>query len=110
DLEGGSISIVTRDPDAGLLRAEIRLAVLRLSMAALASVTTLGSLLFLAAWSPTPFGIPIFGILGLFTLGGGLGLFGALGIHVFFARFLNFGLWRGRLLAVVRFFSWRRDP
>ena len=109
DLEGGTISIVTRDPDAAELRAEIRLAVLRLSLAALASVTTLGSLLFLAAWSPQPLGVPIFGVLGLFTLGGGLGLFGALGIHVFFARFLDFALWRRRALAVLRFFSWRRD-
>jgi hypothetical protein len=91
------------------MRAEIRLAVLRLSLAALASVTTLGSLLFLAAWSPTPFGVPVFGLVGVFTLGGGLALFGALGIHVFFARFLNFALWRRRALAVLRFFSWRRD-
>jgi ubiquinone biosynthesis protein len=109
DLEGGQLSIITRDPDAAQMRAEIRLAVLRLSLAALASVTTLGSLLFLAAWSPTPFGVPVFGLVGVFTLGGGLALFGALGIHVFFARFLNFALWRRRALAVLRFFSWRRD-
>ena len=70
---------MTRDPDAARLREEIRHAVLRLSMAAAASTLTLGSMLFLAAWSPTPWGIPVFGLagdrLGLLV---GLALFGAL--------------------------------
>ena len=48
------ITLITRDPDAMRLRAEIRAAVLRLSLAALASTVTMGSLLFLAAWSPQP--------------------------------------------------------
>ena len=109
DLEGGNISIVTRDPDAMRLREEIRAAVLRLSLAAFASTVTMGALLFLAAWSPAPFGIPIFGLLGVAFLGIGVGLFGALGIHVLFARFLDIRAWRRRFVAVLRFFSWRRD-
>ena len=38
-----------------------------------------------------------------------LALFGALGIHVFFARFFDLGAWRARALGILRFFSWRRD-
>jgi hypothetical protein len=92
------------------LHEEIRLAVLRLSLAALASVITLGGLLFLAAWSPTPFGVPLFGMAGLLVLFAGFSLFGALGIHVFFARFLDLAMWRRRLMSVIRFFSWRKEP
>ena len=110
DLEGGDISIVTRDPEAYLLREEIRSAVLRLSLAALASTITLGSMVFLAQWSPDLYGIPMFGLSGLISLSIGLSLFGALGIHVLFARFLGLRAWRKRLVAFIRFFSWRRDP
>jgi len=49
DLEGGRLSFETRDPDASLLRQEIHMGVLRLSIAALASTVSLGALLFLAA-------------------------------------------------------------
>jgi ubiquinone biosynthesis protein len=110
DLQGGNIEITTVDPGAAQLREEIRSAVLRLSLAAAASTVTMGSLLFLAAWSPTPFGIPVFGLFGALSLVGGLALFGALGLHVFFARFLSLGYWRRLLLSVFRFLRWRRDP
>jgi ubiquinone biosynthesis protein len=109
DLQSGNVTIVARDPDAGKLRDEIRSAVLRLSLAAAASTVTMGSLLFLAAWSPTPFGIPLFGLFGGLSLFAGLGLFGALGIHVFFARFLSIGYWRRLVVSVLRFFRWRRE-
>lgn len=109
DLESGNVQIVTRNPDAGALREEIRSAVLRLSMAALASTVTMGSMLFLAAWSPTPFGIPVFGLFGGVFLLSGFGLFGALGVHVLFARFMSLTYWRRRFLSVLRFLSWRRD-
>lgn len=109
DLEGGRITFVTRDPDAAKLRDELRMGVLRISLALLASTVSLGSLLFLAAWSPAPFGIPIFGLLGLVLMLVGAGLFGVLGVHVLFARFLDIAMWRRRLLGVLRFFSWRRD-
>ena len=108
DLQGGQVEIVTRDPDAARLREEIRAAVLRLSLAAAASTVTMGSLLFLAAWSPTPFGIPVFGLFGGVFLLAGLSLFGALGIHVFFARFLALSYWQRLFLGVLRFLWWRR--
>lgn len=109
DLEGGNVTIVTRDPDASALREEIRAGVLRLSLAALATTVTMGSLLFLAAWSPAPFGIPVFGLIGGMFLWLGIALFGALGVHVLFAHFLNLRAWRNRAVALMRFFSWRRD-
>jgi ubiquinone biosynthesis protein len=109
DLEGGRLTFVTRDPDAARLRDELRMGVLRISLALLASTVSLGALLFLAAWSPAPFGIPIFGLLGMLLTIVGAGLFGALGVHVLFARFFDLDLWRRRFLGVLRFFSWRRD-
>jgi ubiquinone biosynthesis protein len=109
DLESGNVQIITKNPDSSQLREEIRSAVLRLSMAALASTFTMGAMLFLAAWSPAPFGIPIFGLLGIGLLLGGIGLFGALGVHVLFARFMSLGYWRRQLVTVLRFLSWRKS-
>ncbi len=109
DLEGGRLTFRMIDPEADKLREEIRMATLRLSLAALASTVTLGSLLFLAAWSPAPFGIPIMGLLGLALAWVGASLFGVLGVHVLFARFLQPSVWRRRAMAVVRFFGRRKD-
>jgi ubiquinone biosynthesis protein len=110
DLQSGNIQVITVDPEATKLREEIRSAVLRLSLAFAASTITMGSLLFLAAWSPAPLGVPIFGLLGGLFLLGGLALFGALGIHVFFAQFLSLGYWRRLLVSFFRFLRWRREP
>jgi hypothetical protein len=66
-------------------------------------------LLFLAAWSPAPFGIPVFGLLGMLLTAVGASLFGALGVHVLFARFFDLDLWRRRIWSVLRFFTWRRE-
>lgn len=107
DLEGGNITIVTRDPEAVLLRDEIRSAVLRLSMAAAASTITLGAMMFLAAWSPTAFGMPIFGIAGAVLALVGLSLFGALGVHVFVSPWLSGTSWQKFLVGILRFFNWR---
>lgn len=108
DLEEGRLTFNMRDPQGGLLREEIHMGVQRLSLALLAGTTTLGSLLFLAAWSPAPFGVPIVGIAGIILFSMGMSLFFALGIHVLFARFLSFGFWRRRLAATLHFFSWRQ--
>lgn len=108
DLERGNIQFVTIDPDAKELRHELGQAVLRLSLAALASTTTLGAFLFLAQWNPQPFGIPAGGLLGLGLLAFGSMLFAALGLHVFFASLLSPRAWRRRLIGAARFFSWRR--
>lgn len=109
DLQGGNIQIITRDPDAARLREEIRAAVLRLSLAAAASTVTMGSLLFFALLNPTPWWAALLQLLGGTALGAlGLGLFGALGIHVIFARYLSLSYWQGVFLGMFRFFRWRR--
>ena len=82
--------------------------VLRVNLALLASTTTLGAMLFLAAWSPTLFGVPLFGLAGLVLGAIGAGLFGALGVHVLFAALLDPRTWWRRLVGFFRFFSWRR--
>lgn len=110
DLQEGQITIVTRDPDAAKLRDALNMGVLRISLALAASTVSLGALLFLAAWSPAPFGIPIFGLVGLVLTVVGTSLFGALGVHVLFARFFDLDMWRRRLMSLIRFFSWRREP
>jgi NNP family nitrate/nitrite transporter-like MFS transporter len=37
-----------------------------------------------------------------------MGVFGALGLHVFFARLLSPSFWRRRFMQTIRFFWWRR--
>jgi ubiquinone biosynthesis protein len=108
DLERGDISIETRNPDTEDILREIRSAVLRLSLALFAATILTGAFMFLAAWSPAPLTVPIFGIVGVMLVSGGLSLFGALGMHVLFARYLSIRFWRKQTLRVMRFFSWRR--
>ncbi|MEZ4323059.1 MAG: AarF/UbiB family protein [Myxococcota bacterium] len=108
DLENGNVTVITVDPDASALRSEIRSAVLRLSLGFFATTITMGAFLFLAAWSPTFYGFSIFGPLSVFMLAFGLVMFGFLGFHVLFARWLDLGMWRRRFWGVLRFFSWRR--
>ncbi|MFT6144114.1 MAG: ubiquinone biosynthesis protein [Myxococcota bacterium] len=109
DLEGGRLSFEMRDPEASLLRSEIRMAVQRMSLAFFASTVTMGALLFIAAWSPSPYEIPLIGLAGMALLVLGSVLFGTLGVHVLFANFLGPTAWRNRFVAVVRFLSWRRQ-
>ncbi|TNE84353.1 MAG: AarF/ABC1/UbiB kinase family protein [Deltaproteobacteria bacterium] len=108
DLEAGNVSFVTKDPEAELLREEIRMGAMRISLGLLASTTTMGAVIFLAAWSPAPLGVPVFGLIGFLILGIGIGLFGALGVHVLFAGLLSPAAWRRRIVGLFRFFRWRR--
>lgn len=108
DVEKGDVSFRAEVGGWHRLQDEIRLGATRISLALFASTVTIGALLFLAAWSPAPLGIPLFGLFGMVLAVLGLTLFGALGIHVFLTGLLDFGAWRRWLLGLVRFFSWRR--
>lgn len=107
DLDGGNVTFKIDNSDQWRLEDAIRMGGLRISLALFASTITLGSLLFLSAWSPAPFGIPLFGLFGLVLAGAGATLFGFLGIHVFFARFISIRFWRGVIGRIFRFFSFR---
>lgn len=107
DLEGGNVSFKVVNPEVRRIEDAIRMGGLRISLALFASTVTLGSLLFLSAWSPAPFGIPLFGLGGLILGGLGAVLFGFLGIHVFFARFISLRFWRAVFARIFRFFSFR---
>jgi ubiquinone biosynthesis protein len=108
DLERGDISFEMRNPDTQAMLSEIRIAVLRLSLALFAATITLGAFIFLGAWSPSPLYVPVFGLVGLLMAIGGASLFGALGIHVLFARYLSITFWRKQIVQLLRFFSWRK--
>jgi len=109
DAESGRLQIRVKNAELADLADAIRMTGLRLSLALFASTVTVGSLLFMAAWSPAPFGIPLFGIGGLLLAVLGAVLFGALGIHVFFAQYLVLSFWRRLLGRIFAFFSWRRS-
>lgn len=107
DIDGGNLKFNVENKQLKGVEDAIRMAGLRIALGLFASTISLGSLLFLAAWSPMPFGIPLFGLLGLVLSIGGAMLFGALGIHVFFARFISVKFWRDVIAGFFRFFSLR---
>jgi ubiquinone biosynthesis protein len=109
DLEKGAIQIQTRNPDDRALREEIRIAAQRMSITAVASVTTLASVIVLAAWSPEIFGIPVLGIIALLGFGLGLGLFGMLWGHFLLVDILKPKIWKKRMMDLFRFLWWRKE-
>lgn len=108
DVDAGRLSIQVKNRAFEPLTDAIRMAGLRIALALFASTVSLGALIFLAVWSPTPFGLPLFGVIGMLLAVLGAVLFGALGIHVFFARFLSLNFWRRALGGLLSFFSWRK--
>lgn len=108
DAESGRLTVQVKNREIEHLTEAIRMGGLRIALAMFASTVSLGALLFLAAWSPRPFELPLFGVMGMFMGVLGVVLFGALGIHVFFAQFLAMSFWRRTLGRVLGFFSWRR--
>ncbi len=118
DLEAGRLSFNFRNVESDLdrqqveyLRDEIRMGGLRVALAMMAStVTLIGAGLFLmASQAPTIAWTVLFILMAVAVVGAGLGLYGALGIHVFFAGLLDIRGWRRRLASLFRFFSWRRS-
>jgi ubiquinone biosynthesis protein len=111
DLDGGRLTVITRDPDSERLREEVRTATTRISIAIFAGTTAVAAALLLAAsalgdavrqapaeTSPTR----MLGW-GLFALA--LAGFGALGMHATLVRLLDLGSWGKRLWGLATFFS-----
>ena len=109
DLEKGAIQIQTRNPDDRALREEIRIAAQRMSITAVASVTTLASVIVLAAWSPEIWGVPVLGIIALLGFGLGLSLFGMLWGHFLLVDILKPKIWKKRMMELFRFLWWRKE-
>ncbi len=115
DLEAGRLTFGVRDVEADLtrqqweyMRDEMRMGGLRVSLALMAStVTLIGVGFFIAASQATTAWAIAFALIGLAVIAGGVGLYGALGIHVFFAGLLDIRGWRRRLVRILMFFSWR---
>jgi len=108
DLEGGNVTFKIDNPQAHRLEDAIRMGGLRISLALFAATMTLGSLLFMAVWALAPLTNLLAGFLGVVLGGFGAALFGFLGIHVFFARFISLRFWRRAIGRVFQFFSLRR--
>ena len=108
DLERGRLAVVTRDPEAGLTRDEIRMAVLRLSLAAGASAMLVAGSLALIAWSPTPLGVPLVAVFAFSCLVGAALTWGALLAHLLFGEQLRPRELQRRAMAVARFFIGER--
>jgi ubiquinone biosynthesis protein len=104
DLQSGSMTIVARDPESRHLHEEIRAAVLRLSLVAAACTLTMGSFLLIALGPAASRGVQLITIVSLSV---GMFLFGALGVHLAFARALTLSFWQRALVGVLRFFRSR---
>ena len=107
DLDGGNVTFNIKNPEARRLEDAIRMGGLRISLALFAATITLGSMAMLAVWSVAPLTNILAGLLGILFGGFGAVLFGFLGIHVFFARFISFRFWTGVISGFFRFFSLR---
>lgn len=109
DIESGNISVKVTNRQLVAVEEALRMGGLRIALALFASTITLGSMLFLATYPPTPFGIPLLSLAGLVLALFGAILFGFLGIHVFFARFVTIRFWRDSIGRIFRFLGLRRE-
>lgn len=117
DLDGGRLTVITRDPDADRLREEVRTATTRLSIAVFAGTTTIAAALLVAAALVTAAlgpagadddarGARMFGIT-LFALAAAG--YGALGLHATLVRLLDLGSWAERAWRLATFFRPRES-
>lgn len=107
DLEHGRIAITSRDPDAELLRLEIRHAAIRVSLAICALALGVSGAILIAPWSPQPFDVPLLAIAGAGVSAVALAMFIGLVAHWLFATRFHPREWSRRFVAVGRFFFGR---
>lgn len=109
DLDAGRLTIVTKDPDAALLRDEIRRATHRLSLAALTGTAGTGAVLYL----DTPgavFGLTTRDLIGTGLVVLALTGFFVLMLELYLPSAIDPAAWRRGAFRVWRFFSRRADP
>jgi ubiquinone biosynthesis protein len=110
DLERGRVSITARDPDAEELRLEIRHAAVRISLALCALALAVSGTILIATWQPSPWGVPVWALVGFGVGLVALGMFFGLVMHWLFAARIHPREWYRRLRAVFRFFVGDRSP
>ena len=106
DLDAGRLVVVTRDPEAGLLREELRRATRRLSLAALVGTAGTGAVLYLerpGAW----FGVNARDLVGSSLVALALTAFAVLFLELYLPGALDPGRWRSLLWRVWQFFRGR---
>ena len=110
DLERGNLSLQTRDPEADLLREEIRHAGIRVAIALTAGGLGVSGAMLVAPFGSPPWNAGLVGVLGLVLMLASAAALGALVAHYFLAARIHPREWRRRALAVVRFFVGSRPP
>lgn len=104
DLERGNLAIRTVDPEAEVLREEIRHAGVRVALALCGSALLLCGTLLLLPLAGLPYG-SVATTIGAVLLGvGAVGTFAGLAGHYLFAARIHPREWRRRALAIFRFF------
>ena len=108
DLERGSLSVQTLDPDSGLLRDEIRQAGVRVSIAVCVAALGIGGALLVAAGATSGAPTGAISVFGYLALGFSAILFSGLVLHALIAARLHPREWRRQALGVARFFLGER--
>jgi len=108
DLERGRLTVVTRDPDAGRMREEVRNAVVRITLAIGSSALLVGGAVMFSTWAPTPMDLPVAGIAGLAALTLAVAVWSTLATHILLGERVSPRDLRRQAMAVVRFFVGER--
>ena len=109
DLERGNLTLQTVDPQAELLREEVRHAGIRVSVGFFAGAMLVSGAMLLSTWDWRPFGIPLLGLLGIFDFFVAISLLVVVGMHYLVAARIHPREWRRRAMGVFRFFVGSRD-
>ena len=104
DLERGNLAIRTVDPEAEVLREEIRHAGVRVALAMSGSALLLCGTLLLLPLAGLPYGSLVTTVGAVMLGAGAVGTFAGLFGHYLFAARIHPREWRRRALAIFRFF------
>ncbi len=108
DLERGQLQVGVRNEDGDLLRAEIRNAALRISLALCAMALLVAGALLMTTWSPEPAGWPVLFTVGVLVVLVAVAMWAGLVTHTLFGEQLQPSAWTRRLGLLLRFFLGER--